>query len=133
MINDGYVGDALQLVAVPIGCAIRFRNFQNTKTHADGRRQVLAFTGVSRRGVTVANGTGLGGVAHAGPFKQRGVREGRCRVGDLRQSPGCLPVESTACQELRDLIVEEMVNAHELDPPLVADAGVGPTWAAAKG
>ena len=34
---------------------------------------------------------------------------------------------------VRDLIVEEMVNAHELDPPLVADAGVGPTWAAAKG
>ncbi len=33
---------------------------------------------------------------------------------------------------VRDLIVEEMVNAHELDPPLVADAGVGRTWAAAK-
>ena len=33
---------------------------------------------------------------------------------------------------VRDLIVEEMVNAHVLDPPLVADAGVGSTWAAAK-
>jgi DNA polymerase-1 len=33
---------------------------------------------------------------------------------------------------VRDLIVEEMVNAHVLDPPLVADAGVGATWAAAK-
>lgn len=30
------------------------------------------------------------------------------------------------------LAVEEMVNAHPLDPPLVADAGAGPTWAAAK-
>ena len=33
---------------------------------------------------------------------------------------------------VRDLIVDEMVNAHVLDPPLVADAGVGSTWAAAK-
>lgn len=33
---------------------------------------------------------------------------------------------------VRELIVEEMVNAHVLDPPLVADAGVGATWAAAK-
>jgi len=33
---------------------------------------------------------------------------------------------------VRDLVVEEMVSAYALDPPLVADAGVGPTWAAAK-
>lgn len=33
---------------------------------------------------------------------------------------------------VRALVVEEMVNAHPLDPPLVADAGVGATWAAAK-
>lgn len=30
------------------------------------------------------------------------------------------------------LVVEEMVSAYALDPPLVADAGLGPTWAAAK-
>jgi DNA polymerase-1 len=30
------------------------------------------------------------------------------------------------------LVVEEMVSAYALDPPLVADAGVGSTWAAAK-
>ncbi len=30
------------------------------------------------------------------------------------------------------LVVEEMINAYALDPPLVADAGVGATWAAAK-
>ena len=35
-------------------------------------------------------------------------------------------------ETVRALIVEEMVNAHPLDPPLVADAGVGATWAAAK-
>ena len=35
-------------------------------------------------------------------------------------------------EAVRALIVEEMVNAHPLDPPLVADAGVGATWAAAK-
>lgn len=90
-------------------------------THADGRRQVIAFTGVSRRGVTVANGTGLGGVAHAGPFKQRGVREGRYRVGDLLQSPGCLPVESTACQELRDLIVEARSAGRNTANPHIDD------------
>ena len=33
---------------------------------------------------------------------------------------------------VRELVVEEMVSAYALDPPLVADAGVGPTWAAAK-
>ncbi|MGI9187787.1 MAG: DNA polymerase, partial [Gaiellales bacterium] len=33
---------------------------------------------------------------------------------------------------VRALIVEEMVNAHPLDPPLVADAGTGATWAAAQ-
>lgn len=31
------------------------------------------------------------------------------------------------------IAVEEMVSAFALDPPLVADAGHGPTWAAAKG
>ena len=30
------------------------------------------------------------------------------------------------------LVVEEMVSAYALDPPLVADAGLGSTWAAAK-
>ncbi len=34
---------------------------------------------------------------------------------------------------VRDVIVEEMVNAFELDPPLVADAGSGVNWGAAKG
>jgi DNA polymerase-1 len=33
---------------------------------------------------------------------------------------------------VRALVVEEMVSAYALDPPLVADAGAGPTWAAAK-
>jgi DNA polymerase-1 len=33
---------------------------------------------------------------------------------------------------VRDLVVEEMVSAYALDPPLVADAGAGSTWAAAK-
>ena len=33
---------------------------------------------------------------------------------------------------VQSLVVEEMVSAYALDPPLVADAGCGPTWAAAK-
>jgi DNA polymerase-1 len=41
-------------------------------------------------------------------------------------------VADTDVEAVRELIVEEMVNAHVLDPPLVADAGVGATWAAAK-
>lgn len=36
-------------------------------------------------------------------------------------------------EAVRALVVEEMVSAHPLDPPLVADAGSGATWAAAKG
>ncbi|MBM3679769.1 MAG: DNA polymerase I [Actinobacteria bacterium] len=36
-------------------------------------------------------------------------------------------------EEIRRIAVEEMVAAHALDPPLVAEAGIGPTWAAAKG
>ncbi len=39
--------------------------------------------------------------------------------------------EDTA-EDVRRIAVEEMVAAHPLDPPLVADAGIGPTWAAAK-
>ena len=35
-------------------------------------------------------------------------------------------------EAVRDIVVEEMVNAYALDPPLVADAGIGTTWAAAK-
>ncbi|MGI9116015.1 MAG: DNA polymerase I [Gaiellales bacterium] len=35
-------------------------------------------------------------------------------------------------EAVRALVVEEMVSAYALDPPLVADAGVGATWAAAK-
>ena len=41
-------------------------------------------------------------------------------------------VADSDVEAVRDLIVEEMVNAYVLDPPLVADAGVGTTWAAAK-
>jgi len=41
-------------------------------------------------------------------------------------------VADTDVEAVRELIVEEMVNAHVLDPPLVSDAGVGATWAAAK-
>ncbi|MEI6689207.1 MAG: DNA polymerase I [Thermoleophilia bacterium] len=41
-------------------------------------------------------------------------------------------VADSDVETVRALIVEEMVNAHPLDPPLVADAGVGDTWAAAK-
>jgi DNA polymerase-1 len=41
-------------------------------------------------------------------------------------------VATTDVDTVRALIVEEMVSAYALDPPLVADAGVGATWAAAK-
>ena len=41
-------------------------------------------------------------------------------------------VADSDVEAVRDLIVEEMINAYVLDPPLVADAGVGTTWAAAK-
>ncbi len=35
-------------------------------------------------------------------------------------------------ERARDLVVPEMVNALELDPPLVVDAGIGPNWLDAK-
>jgi DNA polymerase-1 len=38
-------------------------------------------------------------------------------------------VETTA---VRDLVVEEMVGAYPLDPPLAVDSGIGDDWLAAK-
>jgi DNA polymerase I len=35
-------------------------------------------------------------------------------------------------EQARDLVVPEMVQALELDPPLVVDAGIGPNWLDAK-
>ncbi|MSO46829.1 MAG: DNA polymerase I [Thermoleophilia bacterium] len=41
-------------------------------------------------------------------------------------------VASASAETVCALVVEEMTSAYTLDPPLVADAGIGPTWAAAK-
>ena len=38
-------------------------------------------------------------------------------------------VETTA---VRELVIEEMVGAYPLDPPLAVDSGVGDDWLAAK-
>jgi DNA polymerase-1 len=35
-------------------------------------------------------------------------------------------------EQARDVVVPEMVEAFELDPPLVVDAGIGPNWLEAK-
>jgi DNA polymerase-1 len=35
-------------------------------------------------------------------------------------------------EQARDIVVPEMVDAFELDPPLVVDAGIGPNWLEAK-
>jgi DNA polymerase-1 len=35
-------------------------------------------------------------------------------------------------QRAREIVCEQMASAHELDPPLAVDAGVGPNWLEAK-
>ncbi|MFM9077278.1 MAG: DNA polymerase, partial [Solirubrobacterales bacterium] len=35
-------------------------------------------------------------------------------------------------ETVRDLAIEEMVGAFELDPPLEVDAGIGPDWLSVK-
>ena len=43
-----------------------------------------------------------------------------------------LEAAAEAVPAVTALVVEEMTSAYALDPPLVAEAGSGPTWAAAK-
>ncbi|MFM9125541.1 MAG: hypothetical protein ACKOSO_10480, partial [Actinomycetota bacterium] len=56
-------------------------------------------------------------------------------VVDLQDERGVatLVAQPAVAEDIRRIAVEEMVAAHVLDPPLVAEAGIGPTWAAAKG
>jgi DNA polymerase-1 len=35
-------------------------------------------------------------------------------------------------EQAKEIVVREMANAYELDPPLGVDAGVGDNWMAAK-
>jgi DNA polymerase-1 len=43
-----------------------------------------------------------------------------------------LEVPDVETSAVRDLVVEEMVGAYPLDPPLAVDSGVGDDWLAAK-
>ena len=43
-----------------------------------------------------------------------------------------LEVPDTETSVVRDLVVEEMVGAYPLDPPLAVDSGIGDDWLAAK-
>jgi len=44
-----------------------------------------------------------------------------------------LEVPEVETSAVRELVREEMVGAYPLDPPLAVEAGVGDTWADAKG
>jgi DNA polymerase-1 len=41
-------------------------------------------------------------------------------------------VPAGSAETVRDAMVEEMVAAYPIDPPLVVDAGIGSDWLAAK-
>ena len=43
-----------------------------------------------------------------------------------------LEVPEAEIKHVRELVRAEMVGAHELDPPLAVDVGVGENWAEAK-
>ena len=68
--------------------------------------------------------------AHPPPAApRRGARPGSC----CRSTTNCCSRCPTRRRRaVRELVVEEMVGAYPLDPPLAVDSGVGDDWLAAK-
>ena len=83
---------------------------------------------------TVIQGTAADVIKLAMVNADRALRESGLRTRLILQIHDELLFEGPAeeAEQARDLVVPQMVDALELDPPLVVDAGIGPNWLDAK-